>query len=119
MGHIENQKILQKVDEIIDCIQTDPTYQRYLELKKALEQDEVLLNNITEIKKIEKELVRAEQKGSKEEIVRLQQAFDRRTESLEANILYSEFLDCQSQIDETLKNVQFLIENFLEKKINF
>ena len=103
---MNEDKILDKVDEIITYIKNTNDYKNYIKAKKKLESDEEVLILVEKVKKYQKEIVR--NKGNKEE---LEKKINACLEKLNNSVIYTEFLNYQSEVN----NMLTIFENKLNK----
>lgn len=106
---MNNKEILAKVDEIIALIKESDDYQKYLSLKKELENNQEINLLINEIKLLQKDVVHhLEKKDHLQEIIK----------ELEEKPLYMEYQNIVYEINNSLAVIENQINQFIDHKIN-
>ena len=108
MVNFVNKEILVKVDKVIDEIKNSKDYQQYQYLKEKLSKHEKANNFITEIKKIQKEIIKKE--VSKQDTTNLEKELNQKLDSLNKIPLYIEFVNSQ----EKLNNIYQVLKKELD-----
>ncbi len=107
-----NQKIIEKVEEIVQFLQEGEEYQTYLQLRKKMEDHPKIPSLIAEIKKIQKELVqktmrKEDTKQERDKIIELEK-------ELEAIPLYVDFLQVQQELNTIFVSLHDRIESLFQ-----
>ena len=105
---MNNQEILNKLDEIIDEIETSDEYKRYLLLKEEIGKNKELVILINKVRQLNKDYLHNLVK--KEEL-------DVSTNELNNHPLYREYLNNISVINNNLSIVENTINNYFKKKL--
>ena len=106
---MNNQEILNKIDEIINLIENSSEYQKYLSLKKDLDNDKEITLLISEIKLLQKDVVHH---LDKKEIL------NKKLKELESIPLYREYQNTVASLNNTCAIIEQRINNYLNKKVN-
>lgn len=104
--------IKDKFDEIIKVIENSYNYQRYLELKKEMLDNDKVNKMILEIKTIQKELVKKEY--YKKDFRFEEQEINKRLEILENIPLYVEFSKYQRLVNDELVLIKDKINDYID-----
>lgn len=115
MENISTRDILEKVDELVELIKRDPSYVRYLELKKSVTSNCEVMSLIENVKTLQKDLVKLEYR--KEDTKDIQKKLDDTLEQLKEYPIYNEFVNTQEDVDEVLQQVKFILESIINSKI--
>lgn len=108
--------VLEKVDEIVKYIEESDTYIRYKEIEKKLEKDSDVMDKINKIKSIQKEIVKFE--IEKKDISLLEREIDDILKELNTYPIYQEYNYLFEDLNNTFQEIKFIIENYLNNKIN-
>ena len=111
-----NNKVLDKVDEIIEFIKETEEYKDYLYLKDKLEKNEKALSLINEIKKYQKELVKKE--VEKLDTKDLEDKINNNLKELDNIPLYNEYLDVQEKLNDMYQLVKIKLDDYFYNKLN-
>ena len=111
-----SEELEKKIDEIIDIIKTSSEYQDYQYLKNKLEQNKRIKDQVDEIKKIQKELVKKEY--VKEDVSTLEKEYQKKLEELEEIPLYSDFIETQNKLNKTIKQIEERFQKYFDQKTN-
>ena len=111
-----NNKVLDKVDEIIKFIKETEEYKDYLYLKDKLEKNDKAISLINEIKKYQRELVKKE--INKEDITDLEDMINNNLKELENIPLYNEYLDTQEKLNDMYQLVKKKLDDYFYNKLN-
>lgn len=106
---MNNKEILHKIDEIISLIENSPEYQKYLSLKKDLDNDKEITLLISEIKILQKDIVHHLDKKEK---------LNKKIKELESIPLYIEYQNTVASLNNTYAIIEQRINNYLNKKVN-
>lgn len=104
--------IKDKFGEIINSIENSYNYQKYLQLKKEMLSNEKINNLISEIKTIQKELVKKEY--NKLDFASEEQEINKRLDILDSIPLYVEYNKYQSLVNEELTLIKDKINNYID-----
>lgn len=100
----KKDKILKKVDEIIDYIENSDNYKKYLLIKEKLNNDQEITDLINEVKHLQKRLANHCNK-------QLEIELEEKNKLLNSIPLYREYLNTLDEIN----NIYNIIENSLNK----
>ena len=106
---MNNKEILNKIDEIINLIENSSEYQKYLSLKKDLDNDKEITLLISEIKILQKDVVHH---LDKKEIL------NKKINELESIPLYREYQNTVASLNNTYAIIEQRINNYINKKVN-
>ena len=106
---MNNKEILNKIDEIINLIENSSEYQKYLSLKKDLDNDKEITLLISEIKLLQKDVVHH---LDKKEIL------NKKINELESIPLYREYQNTVASLNNTYAIIEQRINNYINKKVN-
>lgn len=110
------ENLLNKVDEIVNTILDSKEYKDYLFLKEKIENNEIVMNLISEIKSIEKEMVKRE--SIKEDISDLELEFNKKMDELNGIPLYIDFISKQEEINLAYKLIKDRLDEYFYVKMN-
>ncbi len=106
---MNNDEILNKVDEIINLIESSDDYQEYLKLQEQINHNEEIILLINQVKLKQKDY--AHHLCSKEEL-------DSIINELNNHPLYREYLNKIDDINNTYSIIENTINNYMKKKFN-
>lgn len=110
----KNKKlILDKIDELVELVKNTEDYKRYSFLKKEMAKNNVLMNLINEIKKLEQNVVKKEYYH--EDVTSLRLYLDNKKKELLAYPSYQEYLYLQEDINNQLQNIRSILEDSFNK----
>lgn len=104
-----NNKILEKIDEIISEIENSQEYKKYLMLKEKISTNKELMTLINRVRVLQKDYVH--HLSSKEEI-------DELTKKLNNDPLYREFSNTLDEINNTYAIIETSLNNYFKSKLN-
>ena len=104
-----NKEINQKIDEIINEIETSEVYQKYLSLKEAIGSNKELMILINKIKIMQKDYLH--KKVRKEEL-------DKVVDELNSHPLYREYNNTLYEINNNYGIIESSLNNYFKKVIN-
>jgi len=105
-----NKEILEKLDEIILEIKQSEKYQNYQFLKEKLMNNKNANELISDIKRIQKEIVKKE--VLKQEISELEEELNKKVELLNKIPLYVEFIEVQEELNITYQLLKQELEDY-------
>ena len=105
-----NKEILEKLDEIILEIKQSEKYQNYQFLKEKLMNNKNANELISDIKRIQKEIVKKE--VLKKEISELEEELNKKVELLNKIPLYVEFIEVQEELNITYQLLKQELEDY-------
>ena len=106
---MNNKEILNKIDEIINLIENSSEYQKYLSLKKDLDNDKEITLLISEIKILQKDVVHHLDK---------KELLNKKIKALESIPLYIEYQNTVASLNNTYAIIEQRINNYITDKIN-
>lgn len=106
---MNNKEILNKIDEIINLIENSSEYQKYLSLKKDLDNDKEITLLISEIKLLQKDVVHHLDK---------KELLNKKLKELESIPLYIEYQNTVASLNNTYAIIEQRINNYINKKVN-
>ncbi len=104
-----NKEILDKVDEIINKIETSDLYQKYLDLKNKMDNNKEITSLIRKIKVLQKDVVHHLDK--KDELNNI-------INELNNHPLYREYNNTIYEINNVYAIIEKDLNNYFHKKIN-
>ena len=104
-----NNKILDKVDEIISTIENSENYQKYLNLKEKLAQNEEIKLLINEIKLLQKDVTHHLDKKNE---------LNEKLKILESYPLYREYSNTLYELNNTYTIIENKINKYFHDKLN-
>ena len=111
-----DNKVLSKIDEIIDYIKDSNTYKRFIFIEEEMNKNKELMNLISNIKIIQKDLVRKENKGIN--TTELNKEYISLKNELNSYPIYIEYNELLEELDNTYQEIKYIIENYLNNKLN-
>ena len=104
-----NKEVNQKIDEIIQEIETSPLYLKYLDLQKQIENNNELMELINKVRIMQKDVLhKIEHKEKLDELVN----------ELNNNPLYREYNNTIYEINNTYGIIETSLNNYFDKVIN-
>ena len=104
-----NKEILEKIDEIIQIIETSPEYLKYLDLKEKIKNHKELMELINRVRVMQKDVLH--KKNNQNEL-------DKLLSELNNNPLYREYNNVIYEINNTYSIVENSINNYFERIVN-
>ena len=104
-----NNAILNKVDEIINIIESSEQYQKYLDLKNKIEANNELVILINEVKILQKDVVHHIDKKS---------LLNQKIELLNSNPLYREYINVIYEINNIYAIIENNLNNYFYVRLN-
>lgn len=104
-----NKEILEKIDEIIQIIETSPEYLKYLDLKEKIKNHKELMELINRVRVMQKDVLH--KKNNQNEL-------DKLLNELNNNPLYREYNNVIYEINNTYSIVENSINNYFERIVN-
>ena len=111
-----NNKILDKVDEIITYIKDTDEYKDYLLLKDKLSKHEKATSLIKEVKKIQKELVRSEINNMDTSL--LEKEYQDKLTELNKIPLYNDYSNTVDKLNSMYKLIKERLDDYFYSKLN-
>ena len=104
-----NNQILEKVDEIIDVIESSDNYQKYILLQEKMQKNSNLVNLINEVKELQKDIVLGKDRENE---------LNKKMQLLENNPLYREYNNTLCEINNQFAIIENTLNNYFDKKLN-
>lgn len=104
-----NDKILAKIDEIVNEIETSEEYQKYLSLKEQIAKNKELMLLINKVRLLQKDYVH--HLASKNEL-------DLITEELNSYPIYREYNNVLSELNNTYAIIENSLNNYFQNKLS-
>ena len=111
-----NDKILNKLDEIISYLKESDDYLKYNDLSNKIKKNKDVMDLIDGIKMIQKKIVKEESVGNN--IASLEQDLSGMVTKLNEYPIYQEMNYLQEDLNNTFQDVKMIIEKYLNKKTN-
>lgn len=90
---------------------------RYKELELIINSNEEILKNLDELKNIQKQIVHAKTLIKKDMLEKLNLEYEKKLESIEDFPLMAEYLDLQTEINESLQAFKDIIEKGIDSDL--
>ncbi len=104
-----NREIDEKIDEIINEIETSDIYQKYLSLKEKIKENKELMMMINKVRLMQKDVLHQKAKESElEELIN----------ELNNHPLYREYNNTLYEINNTYGIIENSLNNYFEKILN-
>lgn len=103
-----------KIEELLEEIKKDTTYQRYKNAKEQMKQNREVMTLIKKIKQNQKEMVLKQSKN--EDISLLEKENEQSLKILEKIPIYQEFMYLQQDLEEMFHDIEFFIEQILNEE---
>ena len=116
MGNMLENKVLNKLDEIIDCIKESDTYKRFVLVEEQMNNNKELMSLIEEIKSIQQELVKKEEMDL--DTTNLNTKYQALKDELYSYPIYNEYNELLEELDNTYQEIKTVIEKYLNNKLN-
>ena len=116
MESFVNNKILEKVDDIVSTIKDSKEYQDYQFLFSKLSQNEKVNDLIKEVKDLQKRIVKKE--VLQESTIDLEKQVNSLLEQLNQIPLYVEFIQKQEELDQIYQNIKDKLEQYFYMVLN-
>jgi len=114
--NILDNKVLKKIDEIIDYIKDSDTYKRFNIVEEQMSNNEELMSLIKEVKVIQQEIVKREEIDlDTQDLSSLYQSLKKELYSYPIYVEYNELLE---ELDNTYQEIKVIIEKYLNDKLN-
>ena len=104
-----NNKIIDKVNEIINLIESSPDYKKYISLKNQMSQNPELMELINKVRVLQKDVIH--HMKSQEELKKL-------TDELDNHPLYREYNNTLWELNNTYAIVENSINKYFQDKLN-
>ena len=106
---MEKQKILNKVDELIELLKSSEDYQRYIYLSNEMKKNNTLMSIINEIKKLEQKRVNLDYK--KEDTKEIDIEIESKKNELNEYPIYVEYNYLKEDLDNAFQSIKSILEN--------
>lgn len=104
-----NKEIENKIDEIINEIESSDDYKKYLFLREQLSNNKELSELINRVKVMQKDVVHKKRK---------QEELDKLMDELNSNPLYREYNNCLYEINNTYGIIESTLNNYFNSIMN-
>ena len=104
-----NKEVLNKVDEIIQTIENSPVYQKYLDLRKQIDNNKELKMLINEVRVLQKDIVHH---------VKDKKELDEKLSELNTHPLYIEYINTLDEINNIYGIIESDLNNYFNRKLN-
>lgn len=116
MENFVNKEILEKVDEVIIKIKKSKKYRDYQFLKKKLENNDRVQALISDIKQLQKEIVKEE--SLQQDTMNLEGALNEKLELLNRIPLYVEFIETQGELNTMYQLLKQELDDYFYSVLN-
>ena len=106
---MEKQKILNKIDELIDILKSSEDYQRYIYLSNEMKKNNTIMSIINDIKKLEQKRVNLDYK--KEDTKEIDLEIESKKKELNEYPIYVEYNYLKVDLDNTFQSIKSILEN--------
>lgn len=108
VNQLNNDKILAKIDEIINKIENSEDYLKYLDFKKKIENNKDLVSLISEVKILQKDVVHHMDKKN---------LLNSKIDELNNNPLYREYNNTIYEINNTYAILENNLNNYFSRNV--
>ncbi len=109
MENNNKERLISKTKELVELIKNSSDYQKYLELKNKMKDNNEIMTLISKIKKEEKIITNKEYR--KEDIKENNENIDKMKQELEAYPIYNEYMYLQEDLNNMFQSIKSIIEN--------
>ena len=109
MVKLLNKEILDKVDDIIQTIESSNEYQKYLDLKKQIDNNKELKEMINKVRVLQKDVTHN---------VKKKEVLDEHIAMLNNYPLYREYINSLAEINNIFSIIESNLNNYFYKKLN-
>ena len=108
MENKDKEKLLKKIDELVEIIKNSNEYKRFCELKIMAKDDNItsLINNI---KKVQQNIIKKEHDGK--DTLLLEEELLNLKKELDTFPIYKEYTYLQEDLNNDFQNIKAIIEN--------
>lgn len=111
MENNNKEALINKIKELVELIKNSSDYQRYLNLKNKMKDNEEIMTLINKIKKEEKIITNKEYR--KEDTKENNKNIDKMKQELETYPIYKEYIYLQEDLNNMFQSIKSIIENSL------
>ena len=111
-----NNKILDRVDEIINIIKDSNDYKRYIETSNKMKKNKEIMTIIEEVKFLQKKLVKEESLGKN--ITLIDREINDKLKLLEEYPIYLDYIYLQEDLNNSINLVKTSIEKYINNITN-
>lgn len=112
MENLSYKEIIQKTEEIVQLVKDSPQYQDYLLLEDKMKNHSRIPQLISNIKILQKKLVRLEVMGKRDE--KVDSEITKLINQLEEIPLYLDFISAQIDLNESFQSIKQTIEEMFK-----
>ena len=105
-----------QLDDLIHAIENSSEYQSYLEICKAIEQDDEICYLVKEIKKLQQEIVKLEYCNDFD-CMEMENDLEKKKERLYSIPMYQEYVKRMDILNDILAESTFQIEKYINSKV--
>lgn len=116
MENFVNNKIIEKVVEIVDIVKNSDLYKDYINVSAKMEKNKDIRDLINDIKRIQKQIVKEEYKGM--DISSLEYDLNEKLEKLDTYPIYLDYKELQEQLNEEIQMIREKIEKHINEITN-
>ena len=109
-------KVINKIDEMIEIIKNSNEYQKYIEISNKMAKNEDIMHLINEVKALQKTLVKDKNLGKN--IEHIEKEINDKVHLLEEYPIYLEYTYLQEDLNSAIKLIKSSIEDYIDKVIN-
>ena len=111
-------EILTNVDKLVDMIMTSEKYRRYEAIKDKMRHNDVLMDLLSQYKKIQQQLVKSEYRKQEEQITLYTKKLKNLDNQLKKIPIYSEYILLQEELNEEFQWLKNNLEQYFFQKLN-
>ena len=111
-----NNKILNKMDEIIDIIKNSDEYKGYMEISNKMKNNKDIMTLIEEVKLLQKRLVKEKSLGN--DISNIDKEINNKLKHLEEYPIYLDYIYLQEDLNNSIGLVKTSVENYINNITN-
>lgn len=109
-----SDKVLEKIDEIIDIVKNSDQYKTYLEIVDKLRNNKEVMTLIKDIKLLQQEAVKKQSLGTSYKEIDSEIAD--KLKRLEDYPIYLEYTYLRDDLDQTFQNVKITLQDYINDK---
>lgn len=111
-----DNSVLEKVEDLVSTIKGGKEYQEYVELAEKVKKNDKINKMIQEVKSLQKEIVRKENRG--QDVENLENLVDVYLNELDRLPLYAEFVEKQRELNEIYQLIKKRLDDYFYEKSN-
>ncbi len=101
-------------ETLFELIKNDESIKQYKRLEQIINSDSELLNQVMELKELQKELINLKHLDKSKMALLVEKQYNEKLESINNNPLLHNYLELQFELNELLQEIKTIIENGLK-----